>query len=109
MSKVDDFFSQWLDAVKDFAVKSFKDARGEAESDARTFFEAIKEDLVKWGEMYARGDLNKKHLTSLIKGEADLAKMHKLRQIGETKVKIDKFTNGIFDLTVNTIVKVFVP
>ncbi|WP_029972022.1 hypothetical protein [Paraburkholderia graminis] len=107
MSKFDEFSNEWLTAVEVFSLKGFKDFKQAAISDARDFFTSSQEDLRRWADKFGAGELNRKELRSLIRGERELLEMHALHQAGVVKVRTDMFVNGILDLTVNTITKVF--
>lgn len=107
MSKFDEFSNEWLTAVESFSLKSFKDFKEAAISDARDFFTSSQEDLRRWADKFGAGELTQRELKSLVRGEQDLLEMHALHQSGVVKVRTDMFVNGIIDLTVNTIIKVF--
>jgi hypothetical protein len=89
------------DQSKALAEKLFKQYTHQAVSDARDFLEKSKEDLKGWVEELARGDIDKDEFESLVKGQADVAEMHALKQAGLAAVQIDTFTNGILDIIVS--------
>src|SRR6266851_7292697 len=89
------------DQSKGLAEKLFKQYTHQAVSDVRDFLQKSKDDLKRWVEELVRGDLAKDEFESLVKGQADLAKMRALKQAGLAAVQIDTFTNGVLDIIVN--------
>jgi len=43
----------------------------------------------------------------LLKGKKDLAEMEALKQLGLSKVRLDKITNGIIDIITGSVIKTF--
>jgi hypothetical protein len=43
----------------------------------------------------------------LLKGKKDLAEMEALKQLGLSKVRLDKITNGIIDVITGSVIKTF--
>lgn len=89
------------DQSKALAEKLFKQYTHQAVSDVKDFLERSKDDLKRWIEKLARGDMDKDEFQSLVKGQADVAEMHTLKQAGLAAVQIDTFTNGVLDIVVS--------
>ena len=89
------------DQSKALAEKLFKQYTHQAVSDVKDFLERSKDDLKRWIEGLARGDMDKDEFQSLVKGQADLAEMRALKQAGLAAVQIDTFTNGVLDIVVS--------
>ena len=89
------------DQSKALAEKLFKQYTHQAVSDVKDFLERSKDDLKRWVEELARGDMDKDEFQSLVKGQADLAEMRALKQAGLAAVQIDTFTNGVLDIVVS--------
>src|SRR5690242_7425869 len=89
------------DQAKALAEKLFKGYTQQATRDVRGFLQTSKDDLKDWIEELARGDLDKDEFDSLVKGQADLAEMHALKQAGLAAVQIDTFVNGVLDIIVS--------
>jgi hypothetical protein len=89
------------DQSKALAEKLFKQYTHQAVSDVKDFLERSKNDLKRWVEGLARGDMDKDEFQSLVKGKADLAEMRALKQAGLAAVQIDTFTNGVLDIVVS--------
>src|SRR5438477_688073 len=89
------------DQSKALAEKLFKQYTNQAMSDVKDFLQESKDDLQRWVEELARGDIDKDEFESLVKGQADVAEMRALKQAGLAAVQIDTFTNGVLDIIVS--------
>jgi len=89
------------DQSKALAEKLFRQYTHQAVSDVKDFLERSKDDLKRWIEGLARGDMDKDEFQSLVKGQADVAEMRALKQAGLAAVQIDTFTNGVLDIVVS--------
>src|ERR1044071_4136891 len=94
-------FKSIEDQAKALAEKLFKQYTRQAVSDVKDFLAKSKEDLKRWIEELARGEMDKDEFDSLVKGQADLAEMHALKQAGLAAVQIDTFVNGVLDIIVS--------
>jgi len=89
------------DQSKALAEKLFKQYTHRAVSDVRDFLERSKDNLKRWLEDLARGDIGNDEFESLVKGQADVAEMRALKQAGLAAVQIDTFINGVLDIVVS--------
>jgi DNA repair ATPase RecN len=89
------------DQSKALAERLFKQYTNRAMNDVRDFLQKCKDDLQRWIEELARGEIKKDEFEDLVKGQADLAEMHALKQAGLAAVQIDTFTNGVLDIVVS--------
>jgi hypothetical protein len=89
------------DQAKALAEKLFKQYTHQAVSDVRDFLQKSTENLKRWVEELARGEIDKDEFKSLVKGQADLAEMRALKQAGLAAVQIDTFTNGVLDIIIS--------
>jgi hypothetical protein len=94
-------FKSIEDQSKALAEKLFKQYTNRAMNDVRDFLQKCKDDLKRWIEELARGEIKKDEFEDLVKGQADLAEMHALKQAGLAAVQIDIFTNGVLDIVVS--------
>jgi len=94
-------FKSIEDQSKALAEKLFKQYTNRAMNDVRDFLQKCKDDLKRWIEELARGEIKKDEFEDLVKGQADLAEMHALKQVGLAAVQIDTFTNGVLDIVVS--------
>lgn len=65
------------------------------------------EDLERWTEGLTSGALSKADFEFLLKGKRDLAEMEALKQLGLSKIRINKITNGVIEVVVGSAVKTF--
>jgi DNA repair ATPase RecN len=103
MAKIDigSIFKSIEDQSRALAEKLFKRYTSQALSDVKEFLQQSKDDLKRWIEELARGEIDKDEFESLVQGQADMAEMRALKQAGLAAVQIDTFTNGVFDIVVS--------
>ena len=94
-------FKSIEDQSKALAEKLFKQYTAQALTDVKNFLQQSKDDLKRWVEELARGEMDKEEFESLIQGQADVAEMRALKQAGLAAVQIDTFTNGLLDIVVS--------
>ena len=107
MSNFDDFIEALKEGLEDFAEDRWKDFKDAALNDGKSFLDASKEDLERWTKSLANGNLNKNDFEWLLESKKDLAELFALKQIGLTKVALDRFLNGFIDLIISTAFKTF--
>lgn len=107
MSKFDEF----LDAVRsgsgEIAKKAVQDAIDAGKSDVETFLQQSKDRLEKWTKQLANGEITREEFRFLVKGQADLAAMFALTQLGIAQARIEKFRKLLIDLIVDSAIDVF--
>src|ERR1700726_3831817 len=91
-------FKSIEDQSKALAEKLFKQYTDHALNDVKDFLQKSKDDLKRWVEEAARGEIDKGEFESLVKGQLDVAEMRALKQAGLAAVQIDTFTNGVLDI-----------
>jgi hypothetical protein len=103
MAKVDigSIFKSIEDQTKALAQKLFKQYTHQAVSDVKDFLQKSKDDLKRWVEELARGEMDKDEFESLVKGQLDVAEMRALKQAGLAEAQIETFVNGVIDIVVN--------
>ena len=89
------------DQAKALAQRMFKQYTRQAASDVKDFIQTSREDLKRWIEELARGEMDRAEFESLVKGQADLAEMHALKQAGLAAVEIDTFVDGVLDIVIS--------
>ena len=107
MSNFDDFIEALKEGLEDFAEDRWKDFKDAALNDGKSFLDKSKEDLERWTKSLANGNLNKNDFEWLLESKKDLAELFALKQIGLTKVALDRFLNGLIDLIISTAFKTF--
>ena len=103
MAKIDigNIFKSVEVQAKALAQKLFKRFTQQAVSDVQDFLGRSKDDLKRWIEELARGEMDKEEFESLVQGQSDLAEMHALKQAGLGAAQIDIFVNGLLDMVVD--------
>ena len=94
-------FKSVQDQAKTLAQKMFKQYTRQAVSDVKDFIETSKDDLKRWIEKLAGGEMDKDEFESLVKGQADLAEMRALKQAGLAAAQIDTFVDGVLDIVIS--------
>lgn len=107
MPTFNDFVSTFKNDLFDFAKENLEEYKDEILKDGTLFIEKAKSDLERWTEGLATGALSKADFEFLLKGKKDLAQMEALKQLGLSKIRITKITNGIMDVVVGSAVKTF--
>lgn len=107
MPTFNDFISTVKNDLLDFAKENFEEYKDELLKDGSTFLEKTKSDIERWTEGLASGALSPADFEFLLKGKKDIAQMEALKQIGLSKIRISKITNGIIDVIVGSAVKTF--
>lgn len=107
MPTFNDFVSTLKNDLLNFTKENLEEYKDEILKDGNAFVEKTKEDLQRWTEGLASGALSRADFEFLLKGKKDLAKMEALKQIGLSKIRITKITNGIMDVVVGSAVKTF--
>jgi len=107
MPTFNDFLSIVKDDLLEFAKENLDEHKDELLKDGNDFVKKTKEDLERWTAALATGVLSQADLEFLLKGKKDLAEMESLKQLGLSKIRISKITNGVIDVVVGSAVKTF--
>lgn len=107
MPTFNDFVSTLKNDLLDFAKVNYEEYKNELLKDGTHFIEKAKSDLERWTEGLASGALSKADFEFLLKGKKDLAQMEALKQLGLSKIRITKITNGIIDVIAGSAFKTF--
>jgi hypothetical protein len=107
MPTFNDFVTTVKNDLLDFTKENLEEYKDEVLKDGNAFVEKTKEDLKRWTEGLASGALSQADFEFLLKGKKDLAKMEALKQLGLSKIRITKITNGIIDVVVGSAIKTF--
>lgn len=107
MSTFNDFVATLKNDLLDFAKVNYEEYKDELLKDGTLFIEKAKSDIERWTEGLASGTLSKADFEFLLKGKKDLAQMEALKQLGLSKIRITKITNGIIDVVVGSAFKTF--
>lgn len=87
-----------------------KDTAGEfaerAAAEAYSYVETAKEDIKRWTEQLATGQIDKEMFAYLLNTAKGLGQMKMQTQMGLTKIKTDSFMLSVKNMVLNTLVKV---
>ena len=104
-------FNEFLSTIKEdlleFAKENLEEYKDELLKDGNEFVKKAKKDLERWTEGLASGALSRADFEFLLKGKRDLAEMEALKQLGLSKIRVNKITNGVIDVVVGSAVKTF--
>ena len=81
-------------------VRQYKD---EALEDAQDFLNESQDKLRRWTELLAAGRLSTEDFEWLVRSQADLARMHALKQSGLALIRVDQFKQSLLNLVTDTI------
>ena len=107
MPTFNDFLSTIKDDLLEFAKENLDEYKDELLKDGNEFVKKAKKDIERWTEGLAAGALSKADFEFLLKGKRDLAEMEALKQLGLSKIRINKITNGVLDVVVGSAIKTF--
>jgi hypothetical protein len=107
MAKWDDFLRAIREGAKGIAKDVFKDFEKEAVEDTKAFLKATEKDLKRWVKQLADKELKKMEFRDLVRGRADLAKLHALTQLGIALTKLERFRTKLLNLIIDTAFDVF--
>lgn len=107
MSKFDNFIEAIEEGIKELAKKTLKGFKEEAVSDTRDFLEASKDDLHRWTNLLAKGELSQDDFEWLVMGRKDVAELYALKRAGLALVRLDRFKNALLNLVIDTAFDVF--
>lgn len=107
MPTFNDFVSTLKNDLLDYVKENLEEYKDEILKDGNAFIEKTKGDLKRWTEGLASGLISKADFEFLLKGKKDLAQMESLKQLGLSKIRISKITNGIIDVVIGSAFKTF--
>lgn len=102
----DDIFSQLKSGAATLAKDTLKDFAGAAKTDALAFLNSSKEDLKRWANLLANGDITIKEFEFLLLAKKDSLKMEALKEAGLGAIKIDTFKSNLLNLVLDVILPV---
>ena len=89
------------DQTKALAQKQIKEYTQQAVGDVKDLLQKSKDDLRRWIEELAKGEIDRDEFQSLVQGQIDVAEMRALKQAGLAEVQIESFVNGVIDIVVD--------
>jgi len=107
MPTFNDFLSTLKKDLLEFAKANLNEHKDELLKDGNAFIEKTKADLKRWTDGLVSGALSQKDFEFLVKGKKDLAQMEALKQIGLSKIRINKIVDGVLGIVIGSAVKTF--
>ncbi|MBN1637588.1 MAG: hypothetical protein JW866_01380 [Ignavibacteriales bacterium] len=101
MKTYDDFVEALKIGAKDMANEIFDGFENEAKDDVEAFLERTKNDMKRWTNLLAKGELTQHDFSDLVQAKKALAEIHSLRQIGVTLTKLERFRTGLINLIID--------
>ena len=107
MPTFNDFLSTFKNDLVSFAKENLEEYKDELLKDGNAFVKKTKTDLERWTEGLTSGALSEADFEFLLKGKKDLAEMEALKQLGLSKIRINKITEGVIGVVVGSAFKTF--
>jgi hypothetical protein len=107
MPTFNDFLSTIKSDLLEFAKENLNEYKDELLKDGNAFITKTKKDLERWTAALATDALSQADFEFLLKGKKDLAEMESLKQLGLSKIRINKITDGVIGIVVGSAVKTF--
>jgi hypothetical protein len=108
MATFQDFENNLKTAIDVIIQKNYADFVNEAGTDATTFLNEAKNDLVRWTGLFAASSIDKDEFTVLVESDKDLLELHALKQAGLAQARWDLFVNSVIQATISVAMKTFV-
>lgn len=109
MSTFDDFLAALRTGIVQLAQDTVIDFKDQAIQDGEDFLQQTKDDLQRWTNLLAQGQLTRDDFQFLVVSKRDLAEMHALTQAGLALVAIQTFRDGLINLVINTAFDILLP
>lgn len=109
MSKFDDFISAVTGGLAPLVTDFADGVRKDAVDDMLAFLAAKHEDLLRWTDLLARGEITEREFAMLVKGAKSLLKLRTLRIAGVQLARVQRLRNAFIDLVINSAIGTFLP
>jgi hypothetical protein len=106
MSNFKKIIEEILKEIESLAEGTFKEHKDKAFKDGKSFLDKIEDDLERFSNLLAKGELKAEEFKWLVRSKKDLAEMALLKQAGLAVVKIDKFKDSLLDLIIGRFLKI---
>ncbi len=98
-----DLFAELETGVLALAKASFKTFAQQAEDDAKTLLQNMKDKLERWTTLLAEGKLTTEDFELLITAQKNLTEMTVLQHAGLAVIKAEQFRDSVVNLITDTI------
>jgi hypothetical protein len=109
MAKFDDFLAAVTGSLAPLVTDFAAGVRRDAVDDMVGFLGDKKEDLLRWTDLLARGEITPREFTMLVSGAKALLKLRALRVAGVQLARVQRLRNAFIDLVVEKAIGTFLP
>jgi len=109
MSKFDDFLSGVSNGLAPLVTDFAAGLRKDAVDDMLAFLDAKKDDLLRWTDLLAKGQITQLEFTMLVNGAKSLLKLRALRVAGVQLARVQRLRSAFVDLVIQQAVGTFLP
>ncbi len=100
---IETLFTELKQNILTLAKASFVSFSKEAEADALSLWESMKDNLQRWTVLLAQGTLTLEDFELLVTAQKDLVEMTALQKAGLAAIKAEQFRNSVINLITDTI------
>ena len=109
MAKFDDFLAAVTGSLTPLVTDFAAGVRRDAVDDMVGFLSDKKEDLLRWTDLLARGEITPREFAMLVSGAKALLKLRALRVAGVQLARVQRLRNAFIDLVVEKAIGTFLP
>lgn len=109
MSKFDDFISGVTSGLTPLVTDFAANLRQDAVDDMLAFLERKKDDLLRWTDLLAHGQITEAEFAMLVKGAKSLLKLRALRVAGVQLARLQRLRDAFVDLLIKQALGTFLP
>jgi hypothetical protein len=109
MSKFDDFLAGVKDGLAPLVTDFAAGLRKDAVDDMLVFLARKKDDLLRWTDLLARGQITQREFEMLVKGAKSLLKLRALRVAGVQLARVQRLRSAFIDLVLEKAIGTFLP
>jgi hypothetical protein len=109
MASFKDFLDVLKEDLSELGKQQLQEHADALLKDGQDFAKEAEEDLKKWTQQLAAGEMSGNGFKMAVAGKAELAQMEALKQAGLAAIRVDKLKQGILDTVVAAATKTFLP
>ncbi|MBT4482822.1 MAG: hypothetical protein HOC71_03990 [Candidatus Latescibacteria bacterium] len=107
MASMQDFIDKLKDNLNELGKQELKEQTDALVKDGLDFVKEVDEDLKKWIQQLAVGEMSVAGFKMAVAGKAELAKMKAITQVGLTEIHVAKLKQQVIDTVIATATKTF--
>lgn len=97
--------NQLKTGIAAIAKASFSKRITEITKEGNNMLVLMKDDVERWTNQLAAGDLSEDDFKDLVLGQKDIIEITALKQLGLTKIQADQFKQQVLNLVIDVVVK----